>query len=334
MASIRKNGPRFEARVTVERKTTSRSFDTYAQARKWAASIESGLAASPAPQPPATPIAAPLIETPTLDQACLRYSKEVSVKHKGAAQELQHLKEIRRQPIASKAMAAITSADIKQLRDAELARGLAGDTVRKKLSLISVIYRHAANDWGMDIDNPVARVRRPAAGTGRTRRLNKDEIARLQRGMTACNRTMRALVLLAIETGMRRSEMLSMTWSAVNFERGVIALADTKNGHPRWIPLTPTAREILLSQQDGSQPFPITAVAAALSWKRIIKRAQIEDLRFHDLRHEALSRWAHRLGGDVFKLSLVSGHRTLSMAQRYVHPVISELIAASQINQP
>jgi integrase len=62
-----------------------------------------------------------------------------------------------------------------------------------------------------------------------------------------------------------------------------------------------------------------------------LKRAAIDGLRFHDLRHEALSRWAHRLGGDVFKLSLVSGHRTLSMAQRYVHPVLSELMAASVV---
>jgi integrase len=68
-----------------------------------------------------------------------------------------------------------------------------------------------------------------------------------------------------------------------------------------------------------------------LIWKRIVKRAQIKDLRFHDLKREALSRWAHRLGGDVFALSLVSGHRTLSMAQRYVHPVNSGLIAASPI---
>jgi hypothetical protein len=72
---------------------------------------------------------------------------------------------------------------------------------------------------------------------------------------------MKALVLFAIESGMRRSEMLSMSWREVHFDRGVIALADTKNGQPRWIPLTPSAREILMRQQAArtTRPFPITA---------------------------------------------------------------------------
>jgi integrase len=335
MASIRKKGARYEARVTVLRKTTSKTFATHAQARQWAASTEASL-----PLPITTSAPLSLAESPqeaavqSLEQASLQYGREVSCHHKGVRQEIQRISELCRLEFAHKALTEVTADDIKKLRDSELAKGRSGSTIRLKLSLISAIYRHANAEWQLSVDNPVAAVRKPPAGRARQRRLTADELERLTKSTQHCrNPHMKALVLFAIESGMRRSEMLSMSWREVHFDRGVIALADTKNGQPRWIPLTPSAREILMRQQTArtTRPFPITESAVAQAWPHILKRAAIDGLRFHDLRHEALSRWAHRLGGDVFKLSLVSGHRTLSMAQRYVHPVLSELMAASVV---
>jgi|688.fasta_scaffold114128_2 integrase len=285
---------------------------------------------------PLSPAKGPqVVFIPSLEQASRRYGLEVSTKHKGARQELQRLREIQRLAIANKSLTDINVNDIKALRDTELAKGRSGSTIRLKLSLISAIYRHASAEWQLDVPNPVTAVRKPAAGKARQRRLSAEELSQLTQSIQSChNPHMKALVLFAIESGMRRSEMLGMSWSEVHFERGVVALADTKNGQPRWIPLTPAAREILIRQQaaNAMRPFPITESAAAQAWPHILKRAVIAGLRFHDLRHEALSRWAHRLGGDVFKLSLVSGHRTLAMAQRYVHPVLSELMAASVVS--
>ncbi len=138
------------------------------------------------------------------------------------------------------------------------------------------------------------------------------------------------VVQSCFETGMRRSEVLGLTWQHVDLEKRIVSLSDTKNGHPRWIPLTQAACDVLdgISLREA-RVFPLSESALTQAWGHAIRRADIEDLRFHDLRHEALSRWAHRLKGDVFKLSMISGHRTLQMAQRYVHPAKAELIAAT-----
>ena len=86
----------------------------------------------------------------------------------------------------------------------------------------------------------------------------------------------------------------------------------------------------LVTQQrlNTSKPFPMTLSAVDSAWKRMVKRLELKNLRLHDLRHEALSRWAERLNGDPYKLCLISGHRTLQMTHRYVNPVQSELLSA------
>jgi integrase len=200
------------------------------------------------------------------------------------------------------------------------------------LSTVSVIFKHARFEWGLDVQNPVEQVKLPRPPRARQRRLREGEEERLFEALNQCKSPYIALAAtIAIETGMRRSEMLGLRWSDLDLKRGVVHLGDTKNGRPRWVPLTQEAllaisRIRSLSDTTSDRIFPISASLLAQAWGHAIKRAGVEDLRWHDLRHEALSRWAHRLKGDVFKLSLVSGHRTLQMAQRYVHPVQAEIL--------
>ena len=323
MASIRKKGRAYEARIKVQGNTLSKSFASLQQARAWAREAESELLAR-------TKLAKLNHTSISLDLALMRYMAEVIPTLKGAPQERYRVAALSKTALAHKQLDAITPIDVKAYRDQLLGTGNSGSTVRLKLALLSRVFSVATKEWGYQLNNPVASVTKPAAGKARSRRLVGTEEQRLLKAAAKCqNPHIAPLITFAIETGMRRGEILGMTWSDVDLKKSVVSLMDTKNGHARWVPLSSAAREVLQRQLERElpSPFPVTATLLENAWEHVLKRAEIADLRFHDLRHEALSRWAHRLNGDVFKLSLVSGHRTLQMAQRYVHPVQSELLA-------
>jgi len=133
------------------------------------------------------------------------------------------------------------------------------------------------------------------------RRLEDDEADCLALAAIRSVWYLRPLITLAIETGMRRSELLSIRWKDVDMTAPTIRIIKTKNGHPRIIPLTPKAVEILAPlEKKDERVFPVTPNALRLAWERLRKRAGPEDLRLHDLRHEAVSRfliWPNCSGG-------------------------------------
>jgi integrase len=132
--------------------------------------------------------------------------------------------------------------------------------------------------------------------------------------------------LLAIETAMRRGELLALTWENIHLDRRIAFLPDTKNGDSRTVPLSTTAINLLrqLPRSVVGPVFPITANALKLCFRRACIRAGIEDLHFHDLRHEATSRLAEKLT-NILELSAVTGHKDLRMLKRYYHPRAEEL---------
>lgn len=324
MASIRERCGRFEVRLQHQGSVYSKTFGTGAEAKRWAVGVEHGFIEVSA-KPNST------AGYPTLTEAIDRYAQEVSRKHRGARQELVRLGQLKRLDWAQKKLNRVTPQQIRQLRDEMLERGASTSSARLMLLLVSAIYRHARREWGYKLDNPVAEIRLPSPAPARLRRLTQAEEERLMGALSSCRRpVMSSLVKFALETGMRRSEMLRLRWSDIDFEKRLATLPTTKNGNPRWVPLTEAAIAALRENlsRGHSRPFDIEERNIEYAWKWVVKHAGLEDFRFHDLRHEALSRWAHRLGGDVFKLSLVSGHKTLQMARRYVHPVESELLAS------
>lgn len=323
MASIRYRSGGFEVRARLDGTTHSKTFRTEAEAKRWGAGVELGFIEAPAKREPSS-------GWMTFAEAAGRYAREVTPHKKGREQELMRIRQLQRQSWTGKPLGEVSPAEIKQMRDEMLGRGRSGSTVRLMMALASVVFKHARQEWGLDVRNPVVEVRMPKPSAPRYRRLSAAEEQSLEYALTRCkNPTMAALVRFALQTGMRRSELVMLEWTDVNFDKRLATLKTSKNGQPRWIPLNSQALEQLRLQQAAgtARPFDLSALAVSQAWRHIVKRAQLEDFRFHDLRHEALSRWAHRLGGDVFKLSLVSGHKTLQMARRYVHPVESELLA-------
>jgi integrase len=128
------------------------------------------------------------------------------------------------------------------------------------------------------------------------------------------------MILLALETAMRLGELLSLKWSRVDLDRDFAELQKTKNGHCRMVPLTGIALSVLSNRErDGDVVFPIKPGTLKQSWVRLVKRAGVADLRFHDLRHEAISRLLEK-GLSIPEAASVSGHKTASMLLRYAHP--------------
>jgi integrase len=134
------------------------------------------------------------------------------------------------------------------------------------------------------------------------------------------------MIRLAVETGMRRGELLSLRSADVDLRLRTVYVANPKNGHPRTVPLSPDAvKAVAHVPQATDKVFPVTANAFRLAWERLKRRAGVTGLRFHDLRHEAVSRFFEK-GLSVPEVASISGHRDPRMLMRYTHPK-AEIIA-------
>ena len=142
--------------------------------------------------------------------------------------------------------------------------------------------------------------------------------------MEACrkcrNPLIHAMIVLALETAMRLSELLRIERGHVDGQACTLLVPVTKNGDPRTIALTPVALAMLqvIVPDEKGRLIPSSASAVKQAWRRLVKRAGIEDLHFHDLRHEAISRLFER-GLTMPEVALISGHRDPRMLFRYTH---------------
>jgi integrase len=198
-------------------------------------------------------------------------------------------------------------------------------TVIRELNTISHAIEIATREWGLWLPrNPVKIVRRPRAPAGRKRRLELGEEGRL---LAACDEgrgaLLKPLIILAIETAMRRSELLGLRWVDIDLTARVAHLSMTKNGESRNVPLSHRAIEVLQHLKathagQATRVFPMSGNAVRLAFERLRARGQLNDLHFHDLRHEAISRLFER-GLNIAEVSTISGHKELRMLQRYTH---------------
>lgn len=136
---------------------------------------------------------------------------------------------------------------------------------------------------------------------------------------------LKSVVLLALETAMRRGELLALRWEYVDLKRRVLHLPETKNGTSRDVPLSTKAVAVLegLPRHITGRVFDTSETAITEGFQRAAKRACIPDFRFHDLRHEATSRLAEKL--QMHELGKVTGHKSPRMLMRYYHPRAEDL---------
>ena len=187
-----------------------------------------------------------------------------------------------------------------------------------------VLMRHAWNiarvEWVWPLPkNPISLIRMPKSNPPRERRLKDGEFERLEVAAEKSRSSyLWPVIVLAIETAMRRGEILGLRWEHIELGRKVAFLPITKNGSSRHVPLSDKALDMLNGVPlDTQGPFQITDVTFHQAWDRLRIRASITDLTFPDLRHEAISRMFDS-GMKIHEVMAVSGHRTASQLFRYV----------------
>jgi len=322
MATIEKRGQFW--RVKIRRASLppqTRTFDNRMHAQQWARSVESDLDKG-------IVVDRRTAQRLSLAEVLERYRREVTPTKRGSADENLRLKAMAQRPFARIRMSALTSSQLAAYRDERL-KVVSGATVNREFSVLSHAIDTARREWDVYLPtNPCTLVRRPPQGRPRDRRLQGDEEKRL---LAACrgarNKWLVHFVALAIETGMRRGELLGLLWDNVDLERRTAFLPVTKNGESRGVPLSSRAIEVLRAlppSTNGRVFAELTREALKQSFNRAARRAGITGLRVHDLRHEATSRFFEK-GLNVMEVASVTGHKTLQMLKRYTHLSVTDL---------
>ena len=259
-------------------------------------------------------------ERTTLYELICRYEEEISVTKRGAKVEKFRLELFKHSEIAKYSVASVSRQMIAEWRNQRLAQVSSG-TVLRELQILSHIFTVAMQEWGIHLNsNPVGSIRKPQAGKPRDRVLSDEERINLLKACGQCkNPWVKPVVIFALETAARRGEILGLMWKDVDLKKRIAKLTETKTGSPRAIPLPPSCCQMLqtLPRSIDGKVFPITIEALKQAYQRAVRRAEIEDLTFHDLRHDALTRLA-KMGFSVLELRAISGHTTTTMLQRYV----------------
>ncbi|HHH43805.1 MAG TPA: site-specific integrase [Gammaproteobacteria bacterium] len=279
-----------------------------------------------------------------LKKALDRYLLEVSSTKKPSTHAAEkHKAKALKAELGDYSLAALNPGLIAKYRDDRLAAGKSANTVRLELSLLSHLFTIAIKEWRLGlIYNPVMNIRKPPPGQGRNRRLSADEEKTL---LEACdkhsNPMLGWIVRTALFTGMRAGEIISLRRGQVDLVRRVVRLTDTKNGSARTVPLTREAKKVLRKAlRNPARPFDTDLVFYGepghddkrrpyefrMAWKKIIKKTRITNLRFHDLRHEAVSRLVEAGLGDQ-EVASISGHKSMQMLKRYTHLRAEDLVA-------
>jgi integrase len=267
----------------------------------------------------------------TLNEAIHRYLKEV-LPHKRPntiAQQSQQLNWWKAE-MGRHALAAISAPLIIEARGKLAAQGLAPATQGRYVAALSHVFTLCVQDWGWLDDSPMTKLKRQKESRGRCRYL--DKLTELPALRKACREhphpDLLDVVEIALGSGMRKNEILTLRWTDVDLDRAMIYLRDTKNGEARNVALAGHALEVLAARKaarnriDTDLVFPRPGEAKPIDidrqFRQALDTAKIENFCFHDLRHTFASFLAMS-GATLPEIAGALGHKTYSMVQRYAH---------------
>jgi integrase len=323
MACITKRNGKYRVRVHRNGTSLSETFTIRKDAETWGRQKEIELERGELPCDPKTKL-----NGTTLGHLIERYKKTVTPKKKSSKKETCALNKFLRHPICKKALAEVTTADFAEYRDERL-RDVTPVTLQRELAIIHNAYQIAREEWGIPIkENPLDKLRLEVTPVERDRRPTEEELdSIIADAKQRPNPLILPVIEFAIETGMRLSEILGLEWQHVNLRTRTLLIADSKNGTPRRIPLTRKAMEVLEGlETDQDAVFPINNSTFKNTWLRMMERLKIEDLHFHDLRHEAVSRLFEK-GLNVPEVASISGHRDWKKLRIYANPKPASILA-------
>ena len=263
-----------------------------------------------------------------------RYHVQISPSHKGQQVEAYRLRTLKKH-LGALRLIHLTNKEIASYRDDRL-KEVSPSSLKRELTILSRVLTIASRDWGISIpQNPVKMISLPKADKARTRRLEAGEKERL---LQSTNLELHRIIVLALETGMRRGEILSIKKSHIDFNKSVLFIPSTKTDTPRSIPLSSAAitslrDQLRASQSESSGVIPLherplfTYSLRGLSgaFLRLCRRLNIENLHFHDLRHEATSRLFEK-GLNPVEVATITGHKDTKMLMRYTHLRAEDLV--------
>ena len=311
VARIEKRGERWRARVRLGGDDVSESFRTKAEALAWSAQREADVAAGKSGRSVDKPFRM-LVQ---------RYITDVLPSKRGERPERLRLERLMRDDaLASVRLPLLGPEHFAAWRDRRL-KAVSVASVLREWNSLSAACTVAVKEWRWLAEHPMRGVKRPAPPAARTRLYAQDEIDRV---LLACGYAddgpldteqarVGAAIVWALETAMRASEIVGLTWANIDRTRRLAHLAYTKNGMARDVPLSLGALALLdqLKGDDASVFRIRSAGVLDALWRRARDRAMIEDGHFHDLRATALTRMASKL--SVLELAKVSGHKDLKM---------------------
>lgn len=331
MATIRKRETstgkvRYQAIVRLHEGHDSKAFSNKTSAKKWAQRVENEIRQG-------TYSKQQEASKHTVKELIERYEADHAFQQKKDRRNQERQLKFWKDRIGDKKLIDVSRALIIEVRD-ELAAettnrgGLrAPATVNRMLASISHAFSKA-HEWEWAEQNPVKGVSRMTEPQGRDRYLKDEERQALLDACKALDSTLYLIVVIALSTGARRGEIVGLEWSDIHWKQGFATLCDTKNSETRAMPLVGLAMELLKEHRENRQltdklvfPHPGDRTRPwnfEALWRKAKKAAEVEDFRFHDLRHSAASYLAMG-GASLAEIAEILGHKTLQMVKRYSH---------------
>ena len=326
MATIRKRGSRYNVQIRKEGyPSITKTFTHRSVAKKWASSIEADMERHLYTEVP---------DQTTVEELLKRYQRQVLPSHKGHRVERYRLGTLKRR-LGSIRLIHLTSKEIASYRDIRL-QEISPASLKRELTILSQVLTVASKDWGISIpQNPVKMISLPKADQVRTRRLEAGERERL---LQNANPELHRIIVVALETGMRRGEILNIKRSHIDFNKSVLLIPSTKTDIPRTIPLSSDAIASLREQYKASQEesrgviplhesplFTYSLRGLSGAFLRLCRKLNIDNLHFHDLRHEATSTLFEK-GLNPVEVATITGHKDTKMLMRYTHLRAEDLV--------
>lgn len=315
MPTIRKKGEG-QYHVQIRKRgypTQTKTFTKEADARRWATIIESEMERG-------VFVSRTEAEATLVKDVLQRFATEILPTKRSEQSDKSRIKTLT-EAFGDYRLASLNSTQVARFRDQRL-KVVGPQSVIHEINLLNRVLKTATMDWGIALPAglPTTQVRKPIRPRGRDRRVTKDEIEKILKATESLE--LQTIITIAIETGMRRSELASLRWEEIDLNKQTAHLPKTKTDVPRTVPLSKAAVNTLkkFHVKDEGCVFSLQSESMSQAFERACQphRANISGVRFHDLRHEATSRLFEK-GLNVMEVAAITGHKTLNMLKRYTH---------------
>ncbi|MBO9535208.1 site-specific integrase [Herbaspirillum sp.] len=317
MATISQYRGKWKAQIRMKGyPAQTKTFDTKSEAQAWGREVESQMARQQFSGSTSG-------QTMTVREMLQRYLDEVSVTKARPKDDVSRAKPVFA-ALGDYRVHTLTSLNLSQYKAARLL-SVGPQTVIHELNLLHRAYVIAASERGVVLPNGIPKTRRPPMPKGRDMRVPPEVVDRIVASTESPE--LKVIIRFAVETAMRRSEIMGIRWEHVNLARRSVYLPKTKTDQPRTVPLSTVALGLLeeMGPEKEGKVFSLAPDSVTQGFKRAAVRARMGDINFHDLRHEATSRLFEK-GLNVIEVARITGHKTLAMLDRYTHLDVANLV--------